>query len=63
LALLLLLAWQTISGNHGFAESITRVHIAAGWIFFFVVFLVYLCLTYGWMLNKKSASVETQAVT
>jgi hypothetical protein len=24
-----------VLGNHGFAESITRVHIAAGWIFFF----------------------------
>jgi exosortase/archaeosortase family protein len=51
-----------VLGNHGFAESITRVHIAAGWIFFSVVFLVYLCLTYGWMLNKKSASAEPQTV-
>ena len=52
-----------VLGNHGFAESITRVHIAAGWIFFSVVFLVYLCLTYGWMLNKKSARAEPQTVT
>jgi exosortase/archaeosortase family protein len=52
-----------VLGNHGFAESIARFHIAAGWIFFSVVFLVYLCLTYGWMLNKKSALAEPQTVT
>jgi exosortase/archaeosortase family protein len=51
-----------VLGNHGFAESITRIHIAAGWIFFSIVFLVYLCLTYGWMLNKKSARAEPQTV-
>jgi exosortase/archaeosortase family protein len=34
-----------VLGNHGFAESIMRVHIATGWIFFPVVFPVYLCLT------------------
>lgn len=45
-----------VLGNHGFAESIARFHIAAGWIFFSVIFFVYLCLTYGWMLNKRNTS-------
>jgi exosortase/archaeosortase family protein len=42
-----------VFGNHGFAESVSRFHISAGWIFFSAVFLVYLSITYGWMVGKK----------
>jgi exosortase/archaeosortase family protein len=45
-----------VLGNHGFAESVTRFHISAGWIFFSVVFLVYLFFTYSWMLKKRNSS-------
>jgi exosortase/archaeosortase family protein len=44
-----------VFGNRGFAELVAHYHIAAGWIFFSVVFLVYLSMTYAWMLKKKSA--------
>lgn len=42
-----------VLGNRGFAESVSRFHISAGWIFFSAVFLVYLSITYGWMVAKK----------
>lgn len=45
-----------VLGNHGFAEVVSRFHISAGWIFFSVVFLVYLSLTYSWMLGKRSTA-------
>jgi exosortase/archaeosortase family protein len=48
-----------VLGNHGFAESISRFHISAGWIFFSAVFLAYLSLTYSWMLNKPDAAAQT----
>ena len=44
-----------VLGNRGFAESVSRFHISAGWMFFSIVFLTYLSLTYGWMLERKSA--------
>jgi exosortase/archaeosortase family protein len=47
-------------GNHGFAESVSRFHISAGWIFFSIVFLVYLSMTYGWMLGKRDAAAQQQ---
>lgn len=46
-------------GNRGFAESITRFHISAGWIFFSGIFLLYLCLVYGWILRKKNSRVKS----
>src|SRR6267143_1511385 len=45
-----------VLGNHGFAEVVSRFHISAGWIFFSVVFLDYLSLTYSWMLGKRSTA-------
>lgn len=45
-------------GNHGFAESVSRFHISAGWIFFSAVFLVYLSMTYRWMLDKRIIAEE-----
>jgi exosortase/archaeosortase family protein len=42
-----------VLGNRGFAESVSRFHISAGWIFFSAVFLVYLSMTYGWMVSKR----------
>jgi exosortase/archaeosortase family protein len=47
-------------GNHGFAESVSRFHISAGWAFFSVVFLVYLSMTYRWMLIKTVTAAEPQ---
>ena len=44
-----------VFGNRGFAEIVARFHVSAGSIFFSIVFLVYLSLTYRWMLGKKSA--------
>jgi exosortase/archaeosortase family protein len=49
-----------VLGNHGFAESLPRFHVSAGWIFFSVAFLVYLSLTYSWMLGKRSAAAPHQ---
>jgi exosortase/archaeosortase family protein len=49
-----------VLGNHGFAESVSRFHISAGWIFFSVVFLVYLSLTYSWMLGKRAPVARHQ---
>jgi exosortase/archaeosortase family protein len=49
-----------VLGNHGFAESISRFHISAGWIFFSAVFLAYLSLTYSWMLNKPDAARQPE---
>lgn len=35
-----------ILGNRGFADAVANFHLAAGWIFFSLVFLAYLSLTY-----------------
>ena len=43
-----------VFGNRGFAATVARYHISAGWIFFSIVFLIYLALTFGWMLKKKA---------
>lgn len=52
-----------VLGNHGFAESVSRFHISAGWIFFSVVFLVYLSMTYSWMLGKRDTAVKHQQMS
>lgn len=44
-----------VLGNHGFAAAVARTHIAAGWAFFSVVFLVFLSVCYGRMLNGPIA--------
>ena len=49
-----------VLGNHGFADFVLRFHLSAGWIFFSVLFLAYLSLTYGWMLKKVNAVVQPQ---
>ena len=41
-----------VLGNHGLSELVSRFHISAGWIFFSLVFLVYLGISYRWMLGK-----------
>jgi exosortase/archaeosortase family protein len=48
-----------VFGNRGFAESVARFHISAGWIFFSAVFLVYLSMTYGWMVRKHDGAAPT----
>jgi len=47
-----------VLGNHGYADIVSRLHISAGWIFFCAVFLIYLSLTYSWMLNKTETCRE-----
>jgi exosortase/archaeosortase family protein len=37
---------MAILGNRGFADTVAHYHISAGWIFFSIVFLVYIFLTY-----------------
>jgi exosortase/archaeosortase family protein len=49
-----------VLGNHGFAESVARFHISAGWIFFSAVFLVYLSMTYRGMLGKRDSAAPDQ---
>jgi len=49
-----------VLGNHGYSESVSRFHISAGWIFFSVVFLVYLSMTYGWMVRKLHPAAPNQ---
>ncbi len=49
-----------VLGNHGFSESVSRFHISAGWIFFSVVFLVYLSMTYSWMRGKRATAAQPQ---
>ena len=49
-----------VLGNRGFAEIVARFHIAAGSIFFSVVFLVFLSIIYAWMLGKNDATSQTQ---
>lgn len=49
-----------VLGNHGFAEPVSRFHLSAGWIFFSVIFLLYLALTYSWMVAKRHALPELQ---
>jgi exosortase/archaeosortase family protein len=40
------IACFVILGNRGFAETVVRFHISAGWIFFSAAFLAYLSLIY-----------------
>ena len=49
-----------VFGNRGFAQLVAHYHIAAGWIFFSVIFLLYLSMTYGWMLKKKPSLAQDQ---
>jgi len=47
-------------GNHGLAKRVSRFHISAGWISFSVVFLVYLSMTYSWMVSKREGAAPSQ---
>lgn len=47
-----------VLGNRGFADIVSRYHLSAGWIFFSVLFLVYLSLIYGALLNTRRRNVE-----
>jgi exosortase/archaeosortase family protein len=52
-----------ILGNRGFAGVVARFHLSAGWIFFSVVFLAYLSLTYRSLLmdpKRRPPSLEPQ---
>ncbi|MGC2283700.1 MAG: exosortase/archaeosortase family protein [Candidatus Acidiferrum sp.] len=47
-----------VIGNHGFADFVMNFHVSAGWIFFSVVFLGYLSLIYGWILNRGNLTLS-----
>jgi exosortase/archaeosortase family protein len=49
-----------ILGNHGLANSISRYHLEAGWLFFSAAFLVYLSAIYRWILSpERSSTAQT----
>lgn len=44
-----------VLGNHGFAKFVERFHLTAGWIFFTIVFLTYISLSYRHLLSGAVA--------
>ena len=44
-----------VLGNRGFADAVSRFHLSAGSLFFSIVFLVYLSLTYRRLLRPAAA--------
>jgi exosortase/archaeosortase family protein len=48
------IATFVILGNRGFADTVARFHLSAGWIFFSLVFLAYLSFTYRKLLAIPS---------
>ena len=42
-----------VLGNHGFADFLSRFHISAGWIFFSLLFLLFLSISYRWLLDNS----------
>jgi len=52
------IAFLVVLGNRGFSDFVARFHVSAGSVFFSVMFLVYLSLIYGWMLNKRDAPMQ-----
>jgi exosortase/archaeosortase family protein len=48
------IASLVVLGNRGFADTVVRFHLSAGWIFFSVMFLAYLSLTYRNLLTRPS---------
>jgi exosortase/archaeosortase family protein len=51
-----------VLGNRGFAGTVAHYHISAGWIFFSLVFLLYLSMTYPWMVRKQKSPLEKAPV-
>lgn len=47
-----------ILGNRGFAKWVTQQHIDAGWVFFAMVFLAFLWVTYNWMFQTRTLSLS-----
>jgi exosortase/archaeosortase family protein len=52
------IATLVILGNRGFADFASRFHYSAGWIFFSGIFLIYLSLTYSWMVKRSHLMTE-----
>ena len=48
------IVFMVVLGNRGFADSVARFHLSAGWMFFSVAFLVYLAVVYRWMLLPRA---------
>lgn len=47
-----------VFGNHGFSETVSQYHLAAGPIFFSVVFLLYLSLTYRRLIDPREPKAD-----
>jgi exosortase/archaeosortase family protein len=54
LANALRIALMVVIGNRVSAEFVVRYHLNAGWIFFTSVFLLYLLVTYRWLLGMDN---------
>jgi exosortase/archaeosortase family protein len=53
LANALRIASLVVFGNRGFTDIVIRFHISAGWVFFSFAFLIFLTVTYRWMLLPR----------
>ena len=47
-----------VFGNHGFSDTVSQYHLAAGPIFFSVVFLAYLSLTYQRLIARRELQAD-----
>lgn len=47
-----------VFGNHGFSETVSQYHLAAGPVFFSVVFLLYLSLTYRRLIAPREPKAD-----
>lgn len=56
IANLLRISLLVILGNRGFTEWIMRQHVNAGWAVFTVAFLMFLTVSYNWMLETEQVS-------
>jgi exosortase/archaeosortase family protein len=45
------IAFLVVLGNRGFVDAVARYHLSAGWIFFSLIFLVFLAVTYRRLLT------------
>jgi exosortase/archaeosortase family protein len=52
------IASLVVLGNRGFSDFVSQFHTSAGSVFFSVIFLVYLFLTFNWMLKKKDVPAQ-----
>jgi exosortase/archaeosortase family protein len=51
-----------VLGNRGFTNAVEHFHISAGWLFFSAIFIVYLAVTYRWLLANPAAEHNSPAI-